>query len=162
MEINVTWPDTSNQWYMMSNFYGLLKVDKLKKIKEVILQQKEYIELFEPNDLTPRPTVGEPDCPTKPLSEHINIILSLFLIHIRSYVKDNLDFLRKCSFENNDSTVLITFNVSSLYTSTLNKYGIEAVNLWIEKYPQTLHPKFLREAVLEGMKPILENNNCNI
>ena len=61
MEINVTWPDTSNQWYMMSTFYGLLKVDKLKKIKEVILQQKEYIELFEPNDLTPRPTVGEPD-----------------------------------------------------------------------------------------------------
>lgn len=158
----MTWPDTSNQWYMMSNFYGLLKVDKLKKIKEVILQQKEYIELFEPNDLTPRPTVGEPDCLTKPLSEHINIILSLFLIHIRSYVKDNLDFLRKCSFENNDSTVLITFNVRSLYTSTLNKYGIEAVNLWIEKYPQTLHPKFLREAVLEGMKPILENNNCNI
>ena len=62
----------------MSNFYGLLKVDKLKKIKEVILQQKKYIELFEPNDLTPRPTVGEPDCPTKSLSEHINIILSLF------------------------------------------------------------------------------------
>ena len=146
----------------MTNFYGLLKVHKLKQIKEVILQQKEYIELFEPNGLTLRQTVGGPNCPTKPLSEHINIILKPFLIHIRSYVKDNLDFLRKCFCENNDSTVLVTFDVKSLYSGTLHNYGTEAINLCIEKHLQTLHPKFLRELVLESMKTILENNNCNI
>ena len=33
--------------------------------------------------------VGEPDCFTRPLSQLIDIILKSFLIHIKSYVKDN-------------------------------------------------------------------------
>lgn len=74
--------------FLMGNFYGLPKVHKIKQIKEAILQQnKEYIELYEPNDLTVRPIVGGPNCPAKPLSELINKILKPLLIHIRSYVR---------------------------------------------------------------------------
>ena len=62
-----------------------------------------------------RPIVGGPNCPTRALSQLINIILKLFLIHIKNYVKDNLDFLRKCSRKNNDTTTLVTFDVKSLY-----------------------------------------------
>lgn len=74
--------------FLMGNFYGLSKVYKIKQIKEAILQQnKEYIELYEPNDLTVRPIVGGPNCPAKPLSELIDKILKPLLIHIRSYVR---------------------------------------------------------------------------
>ena len=52
-----------------------------------------YIEIHEPDDLTVRPIVGGPNCPTKPLSQHIDIILKPFLIHVKSFVTDNLVFL---------------------------------------------------------------------
>ena len=81
-----------------SNFYGLPKVHKSKQINEAIHQQNnEYVEIYEPDDLTVRPIVDGPNCPTRPLSQLIDIILKPFLIQMKSYVKDNLDFLRKCS-----------------------------------------------------------------
>ena len=88
----------TNISFSTSIFNGLPKVHKSKQINEAIQQQNnEYIEIHEPNNLTVRPIVGGPNCPTRPLSQLINIILKPFLIHIKSYVKDNLNFLRKCS-----------------------------------------------------------------
>ena len=143
------------------NFYGLPKVHKSKQISEAIQNQNdEYIEIFEPSDLTVRPIVGGPNCPTRPLSELIDIILKPFLVHIKSYVRDNLDFLKKCSRENNDSTVLLTFDVKSLYTNIAHTYGLEAINFWIEKHQESLHPRFTKQFILDSIKVILENNNC--
>ena len=87
-------------------------------------------------------------------------ILKPYLIHIKSYVKDNLDFLKKCSCENSDSTTLVTFDVKSLYTSIPHNYGLEAINFWIDKYPNSLHSRFSKEFILESTKFIFENNNC--
>ena len=110
--------DLANISFLTSNFYGLPKVHKSKQITEAIQQRNnEYIEIHEPDDLTVRQIVGGPNCPARLLSHLIDIILKAFLIHIKSYVKDNLDFLRKCSRKNNDSTTLATFNVKSLYKS---------------------------------------------
>ena len=104
--------------FWTSNFYRLPKVHKSKQINEAIQQQNnEYTEIHEPDDWTVRSIVGGPNCPTRLLSQLIDIILKPFLIHLKSYVKDNLDFLRKCSRKNNDSTTLATFNVKSLYKS---------------------------------------------
>ena len=103
----------TNISFSTSNFYGLRKAHKSKQINKVIQQQNtEYVEIHEPDDLTGRPIVGGPNCPTMSLKQLIDIILKLFLIHIKSYVKDNLDFLRKCSRKNNDATTLMTFDHS--------------------------------------------------
>ena len=60
--------------FMTSNFYGLPKVQRSEQINEAIKQQKnEYIEIFEPKDVTVRPIVGGPNCPTTPLSHLIDI-----------------------------------------------------------------------------------------
>ena len=151
----------TNISFSTSNFYEFPKVHKSKQINEAIQQQNnEYIEIHEPNDLTVRPIVGGPNCPTKPLSQLIDIILKPFLIHIKSYVKDNLDFLRKCSRKNNDSTTLVTFDVKSLYTSIPHNYGLEAICFWIEKHPDSLHSRFSKGFVLESIKILLENNHC--
>ena len=70
---------------LSSNFYGLPKVHKYKQINEAIQKQNnEYIEIHEPDDLTAKPIVCGPNCPTRPLSQLIDMILKPFLIDIKS------------------------------------------------------------------------------
>ena len=79
--------------YNTSNFYGLPKIHKSKLIQNAIKeQQKEYVHITEPSDLKLRPTVAGPICSTRPLSNLIDILLKPFLLHLKSYIKDNLDF----------------------------------------------------------------------
>ena len=88
----------TNISFSASNFYGLPKVHKSKQINEAMQQQNnKYTEIHETGDLFVRPIVGGSNCQPMPLSQLINIILKPFLIHIKSYVKDNLDFLRNVS-----------------------------------------------------------------
>ena len=143
----------TNISFLTSYFYGLSKIHKSKQGNEAIQQQNnEYIKIHEPDDLTVRPIAGGPNCLTRPLSQLIYAILKPFLIHIKSYVQDNLDFLRKCSRKNNDKTTLVKFDVKSLYTSIPHNYGFEAISFWIEKHPDTLHSRFSKGFELESMK----------
>ena len=89
------------------------------------------------------------------------MLLKPFLIHIKSYIKDNLDFLAKCSRENKLDTILTTFDVAGLYSNIPHEYGLEAIEYWLDKYPESLHPRFSKEFVLESVKFTLENNNLN-
>ena len=96
--------------YNTSNFYGLPNIRKSKLIQNAIKeQQKEYVHNIEPSDLKLRPIVAGSIFPTRPLSNLIDILLKPFLLHVKSYVKDNLDFLSKCSRENYEDTLLVTF-----------------------------------------------------
>ena len=154
-KLNLT--NISFSTYNFYGFYGLPKVHKSKKINEALQQQNnEHIEIRGPDKLNVRPIVGGPNCPTRPLCQLIDIILKPFLIHIKSHVNDNLDFLGKCSWKNNDSTTLVTFDVKSLYTSIPHNYDLEAISFWIEKHPGSLHLRFSKRFVLESIKIILE------
>ena len=82
-----------------------------------------------------------------------------FLLHVKSYVKDNLDFLSKCSRENYEDTLLVTFDVVNLYTNIPHTFGLEALDYWLENHPESLHARFNKEFVLECAKFILQNNN---
>ena len=144
------------------NFYGLPKVHKSKIIQEAIqVQNSEYVKIYEPPDLTLRPIVAGPNCPTRRLSNLVDILLKPFLIHIKSYIKDNLDFLAKCSRENKWDTILTTFDVVGLYSNIPHEYGLEAIEHWLDKFPKSLHPRFTKEFVLESVSFILENKNLN-
>ena len=146
--------------YNTSNFYGLPKIHKSKLIQNAIKeQQKEYVHIIEPSDLKLRPIVAGPICPTRPLSNLIDILLKPFLLHVKSYVKDNLDFLSKYSRENYEDTLLVTFDVVNLYTKLPHTFGLEALDYWLENHPESLHARFNKEFVLECAKFILQNNN---
>ena len=74
-----------------SNFYGLPKIHKSKLISsEIQKQNSEYVEILEPDDLKLRPIVGGPVCPTRPLSNLLDILLKPFILHVKSYIKDNM------------------------------------------------------------------------
>ena len=133
------------------------KIHKSKIIQEAIqVQNSEYVKIYEPPDLTLRPIVAGPNCPTRRLSNLVDILLKPFLIHIKSYIKDNLDFLAKCSRENKWDTILTTFDVVGLYSNILHEYGLEHIEYWLDKFAESLHLRFPREFVLESVKFISE------
>ena len=107
----------------------------------------EYIRIYEPSDLTLRPIVAGRNCPTRRLSNLVDILLKLFLIHIKSYIKNNLDFLPKCSRENKWDSILTTFDVVGLYSNIPHKYGLEAIECWLDKFPDSLNPRFSKEFI---------------
>ena len=89
----------------------------------------------------------------------IDILLKAFLLHVKIYVKDNLDSLSKCSRENYEDTLLVTFDVANLYTNLPHTFELEALNYWLEIHPESLHARFNKEFVLECGRFILQNNN---
>ena len=132
--------------FSTSNFYGLPKVHKSKIIQEAIqVQNSGYIKIYEPSDLTLRPIVAGPNCPTRRLSNLVDILSKPFLIHIKSYIKDILDFLVKCSRENNWDTILTTFEVVGLYSNIPHEYGLEAIEYYgLINFPNLYTRDFLR------------------
>ena len=81
------------------------------------------------------------------------------MVYVKSYVKDNVNFLSKCSRENYEDTLLVTFDVVNLYTNIPHTFGLEALDYWLENHPESLHARFNKEFVLECAKFILQNNN---
>ena len=147
-------------WYSTSNFYGLPKTHKSKLIQNAIKeQQKEYVHIIEPSDLKLRPIVGGPICPTRPLRNLIDIPLKPFLLHVKSYVKDNIDFFSKCSRENCEDTLLVTFDVVNLCTNIPQTFELGALDYWLENYSESLHARFNKKFVSECAKFILQNND---
>ena len=71
------------------NFYGLLKIHKFEKIKDVEKQKSKYIEIPNLIDLKFRPIVADPSCLTKRLGKRIDILLQPFLCKIKSYIGDD-------------------------------------------------------------------------
>ena len=128
--------------YHKSNFYGLSKVHKCDLIQNAIKeQQKEYVYIIEPSDIKLRPIVAGPISLIRPLINLIDILLKPFLLHVKSCVKDNLDFLSKCSRENYEDNLLLTFNVVSLYTNIPHTFGLEALDYCLENHPESLLAK---------------------
>ena len=112
-------------------------------------KQKESVHIIEPSDLKLWPIVAGPICPIRPLSNLIDILLKPFFLHVKSYVKDNLNFLSKCSRENHEDTLLVTFDVVNLYTHIQHTFRLEALDYWLQNYPESLHARFNKEFVLE-------------
>ena len=79
-----------------SNFYGLPKIHKSKIISKATGEQGfEYISCFQTKDSKLRPIVAGHKSPTKRLSIFVDILLKPLLSKIKSYVKDDFDFLKK-------------------------------------------------------------------
>ena len=108
-----------------SNFYGLPKIHKSKVIEAAIHSQNtEVIEVREPRNLKLRPLVGRTNCPTRRLSYFLDTLLKPYLKHVKSYIRDCVDFLNKCPREVDPDTEIVTFDVTSLYTSISHEYGL--------------------------------------
>ena len=135
------------------------KVHKSKLIaKEIENQNSEVIVCTETLDLKVRPIVAGVNCPTRNLSELLDQILKPLLKHVKSYLKDTIDFLNKFNRKVKQNTILATFDVSSLYTSIPHELGLKALKFFLEKFPDTVDKRFSKEFILEASNFVLKNN----
>ena len=141
----------------VSNFCGLPKIHKSKVIESATnTKNSEIIGTFEPSDLKLRPIVVCPKCPTRKLSQLIDIILKPFLKHIKSFIRNSLDFLIKCPRVVDEDTEIVTFDASSLYRSIPHEFSFEALDYFLTTYQEDLRPRFKKEFVLESDNFILK------
>ena len=147
--------------YNTSNFYGLPKIQKSQLITNAIKEKNsEVVSINKPQDLKVRPIVGGPKCPTRKLSELIDALLKPFLKHVKSCIRDSINFLKKCDRNTNGNTVTATFDVVGLYTNIPHTFGIEAVRYFLLKYKEHINPRFNIPFILESVDFILKSNTC--
>ena len=60
------------------------------------------------------------------LSQLIDILSKPFLKHIKSFIRESLDFLIKLTRDIDEDTETVTFDVIRLYTGITQKFGLEA------------------------------------
>ena len=95
------------------------------------------------------------------MSNLIDILLKPFLLQVKSYVKDNLHFLSRCSRENYEDTLLVKFDAVNLCTKIPHTFGLEALDYWLENHLESLHARFNKEFVLYYYKIIIWNSIMN-
>lgn len=143
-----------------STFYGLPKIHKCKLIQDACkMQDSEYIEVLDPLDLQFRPIVAGPNCETSRLSCCIDILLKPFLVHVKSYLRDDIDFLNRLPKTVTMDTKIVSFDVVSLYSNIPHDLGLDAISFWLDKHPELIPHRFSKQFIIEGIQIILENNN---
>ncbi|XP_029636544.1 uncharacterized protein LOC115211902 [Octopus sinensis] len=54
---------------------------------------------------------------------------------------------------------MISFDVINLYTSIPFNYGLEAVQFWLDQYPEEIPERISKEFIIESVEFILRNNH---
>ena len=153
------WKFLNDKHHEVSKFYGLPKIHKSMIIESAInTQNSEIIKIFEPNDLKIRPIVGGHKRLTRKLSQLIDILLKPFLKHIKNFIRDSFEFLNTCPKDEDEDTEIVTSDVINFYNSIPHKFGLEAIDYFLTKYQEDLHPRFSKAFVLESVNFILKNN----
>ena len=66
-----------------------------------------------------------------------------------SFIRDDLDFLNYLPDEIDEHTLLVSFDVVSLYTSIFHDLALTAIEHWIDNYATSLPRSFSKEFILE-------------
>ena len=152
---------TKYEW-VSSNMYVQPKVHKNKAIIEnVTASSSTYVEMDPPDDLKARPIIAGTNSPTQHLSEIIEKILSPLVPSIKSYIKDDWDFIGKLPRGKKIPTAcdLHSCDIVSLYTNITHDLGLRALEYWLEKKKELIQPRFTKVFILESVLFILSNNN---
>ena len=115
--------------------------------------------IFETSDLKLTPVIDGPKCPTRKLSQLIDLLLKPFLKHIKIFICDSLDFLINCPRDVDVDTEVVKFAIISLYQSIPHKFGLEALDYFLTKYQEDLYPRFKNKLVLESFNFVLKSND---
>ena len=69
------------------------------------------------------------------------------------YIRDDMVFLNHIvPNEVNEEALLISYDVTSVYTNIPHELGIEAVKYWMDKYPHMINSCFQHKFIIESLK----------
>ena len=105
-----------------------------------------------------RPIVSSCGAPTERISEYVDHHLRPLVVQIPSYIKDTKDFLLKISNLGPlpPGSILLTLDISSLYTNIPHRDGIEACELALEQWTTQAPPT---ASLVRMIEQILTMNN---
>ena len=142
----------SHNYFETSNFYGCPKIHKLEILHKAVKEQnKELITILEPKDLKLRPIVRGPTCPTRRSSNFLELILKPLSKHVKSNIKDNIEFMKTFKRSVTDDTVVVTFDVCSLYTYSPHEFRLRAIEYFVSNYRRSINPRFTTQFILEAV-----------
>ena len=142
-----------------SNFYVLPKIHKCPEIVEQVNTcSSSYVRMTMPESLKGRPIIAGPCAPTQHLSELLEKILSPLVLHQKTYIKDDWDFLRKLPNNIDFPCNLYSCDIVSLYTSINHDLGILALRYWVTKLRDLIPKRFTTDFILESASFVLQNN----
>ena len=146
--------------YSTSNFYVLPKVHKSKEITRFLeTSPVDYLKVKDPPEIPSRPIVAGPNSPTHRLSTFLDIIIRPLTEIVKSYVRDDLDFLHHLPKDIDFDSTFISLDVTSLYTNITHDRGIEGISYWIDQYLSHLvEERFTKEFIAAGLTLVLKNN----
>ena len=91
------------------------------------------------------------------MSNFLDLILKPLTKHVKSNIKDNIEFLKTCERNVTNGTVLVTFDVCSLYTNI--PHEIRAIEYFVSNNRQSINPRFTTQLILKAASFILRNNS---
>ena len=142
-----------------SQFYGLPKIHKSKQIMTKCENNSDScIHIYDVNDLKLRPIIAGPSCLTNRLSNLLDIILKPLIKNVPSFLRDTTDFLNKLPSTTPENTILVSFDVESLYSNICHDLGLTAIKYWLENYTNEIPNRFSNEFILDSLSFVLENN----
>ena len=107
-----------------------------------------------------RPVVAGIGCPTEKISQFVDHFLNPCSTKVKSYVQDTNDFLNRLNALGlqPENTLLVTMDVTSLYTNIPNDEGLRASMLALENYRQgQVRPRNI--AIIHLLEMVLKKNN---
>ena len=143
-----------------SQFYVLPKIHKSKAIIDHIsTHSSDYVEIPFPNDLKGRPINGDVNSVTQGLSKLMDKVLNPLVSQLKTYIKDEYDFLRTFPRKIPKNARILCCDVISLYTSIPTDLGLTALDYWVTKLSSSVPERFTKKFILTSVQFILENNN---
>ena len=108
-----------------------------------------------------RPIVSAISHPTEHISQFVDAHLNPLVPKLPSYIKDTTHFLRKLDDlkELPPGSLLVTLDVSSLYTNISHKEGIEACRKALNSSGHLFRSHLKTESIYDLMRMILTMNN---
>ena len=148
--------------YKSTNIYAVPKIHKSQLIKDAIKNCHDVcLTLTRPSDLTVRVIFGGPKNVTTGIANLVDVLLKPFVGLIQARVRDAVDFVNK--IPRYDPAVLPriqmwSVDVQDMYQNIEHGLGLEAVEYWLDRYPEKIPARFNKKFILESLLFVLENN----
>ena len=86
----------------------------------------------------------------------MDTLLKPYFKHVKSYIRDSVDFLNESPREVDPVTEIVTFDVASLYTSIPHEYGLKALGYFLSTFKEEMDPRFNNQFILDAADFILK------
>ncbi len=140
-------------------FYGLPKIHKCEEITSKIREnQTDYLKMDFPINLKTRPICGGPRAVTQGASCLLSKVLTPLVTEMKSYIKDEWDFVRKFPKKIDYDANLLSCDIKSLYPSIPIDLGLQALEYWLDRFMDKIPPRFTKACILELAEFVLSNN----